>query len=99
MPDHPSWRTPLDNIRLRLSASADAAKLRRPSFAILDTLQRFPAEVQLDSLFVLAAAMAEGAGMDAHDMVTRAKRILPEAEGPFTEHLQAARDYAAGELK
>lgn len=95
---HPAWRSPLHTIRDRLRFAASAAKLRSPAYTILDTLQRFHPAVQMDALFVLAVAMAETLGLDSHEMVTRAKRILPEAEGPFSEQLQAARDYAKGEL-
>lgn len=96
---HPSWETPLENIRSRLSAASASAPLRQPAWAIVDRLQFFPAEVQLDALWITAVAMAEAVGLNPHDMVSRAKRIIPEAEGPFTEHLQAARDYAKGELR
>jgi hypothetical protein len=32
-------------------------------------------------------------------MVVRAKRLLPEADGPFTDQFAAMTDYAKGELK
>lgn len=96
---HPAWRTPLHSIRDRLRFANSAAELRVPAFNILDSLQHNHPAVQMDALFLLAVAMADALGLDSHEMVTRAKRILPEAEGPFTDHLQAARDYAKGELK
>lgn len=99
MNNHPAWRTPLHSIKDAIAFSSDAAKLRHPSFAIIDALQRFPPAVQMDALFLTAVAMGEAIGLNSHDMVERAKRILPDAEGPFTEQLQAARDYAKGELK
>jgi hypothetical protein len=96
---HGTWATPLDNIKLRISAASSAPRLRVPAWRIVDVLQFSPAEDQLDALWITAVAMAEAVGMNPHDMVARAKRIIPEAEGPFTEHLQSARDYAKGELK
>ena len=99
MTNHPAWKTGPENVRLRLMAASSADKYRQTSYVILDVLQRYAPEVQLDALFVLSTAMAESVGLDPHEMVTRARRILPEAEGPFTEQLQAARDYARGELK
>jgi hypothetical protein len=65
----------------------------------VDSLQFSEPSIQLDALFVTAVAMATVVGLDPHEMVARARRLLPEAEGPFTEHLQAARDYAKNELK
>jgi hypothetical protein len=97
--EHPAWRSPLHTIRDRIAFSTAAAQLRHPSFAIVDQLQFHPPEVQLDALFVTAVAMATVVGLDPHEMVSRARRLLPAAEGPFTDHLQAVKDYAKGELK
>lgn len=99
MRQHPAWRSPLHTIRDRIAFSANAARLREPSFSIVDQLQFYPPEVQLDALFTTAVAMSTTIGLDPHEMVVRARRILPDAEGPFTEQLQAARDYAKGELR
>lgn len=96
---HPAWRSPLHTIRDRISFAASAAPLRVPSFQILDALQRSHPSIQMEALFLTATAMAQTLGLDPHEMVSRAKRQLPDAEGPFTEQLQAARDYAAGELR
>lgn len=98
MPDHPRWRTPLHSIRDAIRFSSDATRVRGPAFAALDAIQHSPPETQLDALFALATAMSEAIGMDPHEMVARARNILPAAEGPFTEQLQTARDYARGEL-
>lgn len=99
MREHPAWRSPLHTVRDRISFATAVTPLRQPSFAIVDQLQFFPPEVQLDALFLTGVAMATTIGLDPHEMVARARRILPAAEGPFTEQLQAARDYAKGELR
>lgn len=99
MKEHPAWRSPLHSIRDRISFATSAAPLRVPAYRALDALQFSDPAVQLDALFLLAVAMSTVVGIDPHEMVTRAKRVLPEAEGPFTEQLQAAREYAKGELK
>lgn len=99
MRHHPAWRSPLHAIRDALSFSTSASRTRTPSFMILDALQQAHPAVQMDALFLTAVAMAQTLNLDPHEMVARAKRQLPDAEGPFTEHLQAARDYARGELK
>lgn len=96
---HPGWQSPLHAIRDRLSFRTVAAPIREPSFRALDALQHYEPSVQLDALFALGVAMATVVGLDPHEMVARAERLLPDAEGPFTNQLQAARDYAKGELK
>lgn len=99
MREHPAWRSPLYAIRDRIAYATAVQPVRIPSFRIVDALQFAPPEVQLDALFVTAVAMATVVGLDPHEMVVRARRMLPDAEGPFTEHVQAARDYAKNELK
>jgi hypothetical protein len=96
---HPAWWSPLDTIRLRISAASSPAKFREPAFRVLDALQFSPPEVQLDALFLTAVAMSLTIGLDPHEMVTRAKRILPDADGPFTDQFAAMTDYAKGELR
>ena len=98
-PEHPAWRSPLHTIRDRLSFATAASKFREPSFRILDALQFHEPAVQLDSLFLTATAMALVVGLDPYEMVARARRILPEADGPFTDQLSAITDYAKGELR
>ena len=99
--DHPAWRTPLHTIRDAISFSTGAAKLRVPAFEVINGLQRHPPAVQMDALFVTAVAMSQALGLDPHEMVARARRILPDAEGAYSSghHLEAIRDYAKGELR
>lgn len=98
---HPAWRTPLHSIRDAISFASGAAKLRGPAFGVIDALQFHPPATQLDALFLTAVAMAEALNLDPHEMVVRARRILPDAEGPFSgaDQLYAVRDYAKGELR
>lgn len=96
---HPSWGAPLHAIRSAIAWSSSPQPIREPAFRVVDALQFYPAGVQMDALASLFVAMAEVIGLDAHEMVARAKRQLPDLEGPFTEQLQAARDYAKGELR
>jgi hypothetical protein len=45
--------------------------------------------------------MSQALGLDPHEMVARARRILPEAEGAYGAgtHIGAIRLYAKGELR
>jgi hypothetical protein len=45
-----------------------------------------------------AYVAAEALGLDPHEELSRAGRKVAAAEGPFTAHIQALRDYVRGEL-
>jgi hypothetical protein len=95
---HPGWSAPVDAIRRSVSAASAIQPIRDGAIRVLDAIQFTPPANQLDSLFVLAVAMATVVGLDPHEMVARARRIIPDAE-LFSENMRATRDYAKGELK
>ena len=95
---HPSWEAKPASIRFAVAASSVVGDIREPAVAILDRLQRFPAARQLDAAFAAAVVLASAIGLDAHDLVTRAKRQLVDLEGAETSFMALA-DYAKGELK
>lgn len=98
-PDHPAWRSPIHTIRDAIAFAYKATdQLRHAAFAILDALQFVPPGIQLDALFAMAVAMANSLGLDPHEMVVRAKRLIPDIDA-FNDQLNAARDYAHGELR
>jgi hypothetical protein len=99
--EHPAWRSPLHAIRDAISFRSSAAKLRVPAFRVIEALQDFPPADQLDAAFLAAVAMSQALGLDPHEMVARARRILPEAEGAYGAgtHIGAIRLYAKGELR
>jgi hypothetical protein len=99
MRKHPGWQAPLETIRLQLTTAYAPARFREPAFRVLDAIQQAPPAVQLDALFLTAVAMAMTVGLDPHDMVTRAKRMIPDVDGPFSSQLGAITDYAKGELQ
>jgi hypothetical protein len=87
-------------IRDRITFNSNIEKLRRPAFAIISALQDFadPAE-QIEALYLTAAILAQTNGLDAHDMIARARRQIADAEAGRTPFIDAIRDYAAGELR
>jgi hypothetical protein len=78
--------------------SSTVARLREPAFLLIDRLQRVDPADQLRALSLAFVAATEAAGLDPHEEVTRARRMMRQAEGPFTEQVQAIRDYARSEL-
>lgn len=95
---HPSWEAKPASIRFAVAASAVVGDIRAPALALFDRLQHFPAARQLEAAFAIAVVMANAVGLDAHDLVVRAKRQLRDLEGTETSFLALA-DYAKGELR
>lgn len=84
-------------IRNRFGTLSPAA-VRPAAFALLDRLQRNPDPVvQLTAMSVALCAMAEAAGLRMRDVIAVGERTLSDAEGPYTNEVQAIRAYAKGE--
>lgn len=86
-------------IRDRIRFRSSLGPLKVPAFRVLDVLQDHPADIQLDALALTLTLMAQGAGMDAHELVTRATRQLNDASRVSNPTLEALSDYANGELR
>lgn len=54
--------------------------------------------VQFNALMLAAVVSAEALNLNPHEEIERACRKVADAEGPFTHHVQALRDYVRGEL-
>lgn len=93
---HPSWEAKPASIRFAKAAQSAAAEVRRDALSVLDRLQALPANRQITAVFVAAAILANAAGLDAHDEVIRARRLVREADD---ESFRAVGDYGAGELR
>lgn len=95
---HKSWEQHPALIRFAVTAASSAQAVREPAFRVIDALQQLPVATQVDALFAAAVMVARGAGLDPHDLVTRAKRQVPDVE--FGESaVNAISDYAKGELR
>ncbi|WP_109798705.1 hypothetical protein [Novosphingobium meiothermophilum] len=75
-----------------------AARVREPALSLLDRLQYIPADLQIETLAAALVIVANAAGLDAHDLVSRAKRQQGSIEGVETDVLALA-EYAKGELR
>lgn len=83
----------------RINYFTDVAALRRGAFTTIDAVQSEPNQaVQYYGPAVAFVAMAEALGRDPHEDISRVKRMMEAAEGPFTTQVQAIRDYAKGEF-
>lgn len=90
---------PLPSIGDRVRTDSTVALLREPAFALLSRIQDANPSDQVRALFLVAAVISDAIGIDGHDALNSAKRMLSTAEGPHTVHVQAIRDYADGELR
>lgn len=95
---HPSWEARPASIRFAIAAASSAPRVRQPALALLDRLQFLPADLQIEALAAALVIVANAADLDAHDLVTRARRQQREIEGVETDALAIA-EYAKGELR
>lgn len=95
---HRSWDEHPAAVRLALAASVSAERVRTPAFQVVDAIQQMPASLQIEAVYAAAVILARGAGLDPHELVTRAKRQVPDIE--YGESAASAiSDYAKGELR
>lgn len=95
---HPAWRNRPDQILDGLRFATSAPPIREPAFSVLDTLQRYPPAIQVQALFAAAVIVARALNKDPHELVSFARRQVPEIEG-VESSASAISDYAKGELK
>ena len=85
-------------VRDQLRFLANPARLRVPAFRVIERVQDHTPGEQVLATAVALIAMCQSANISLHDVLTTAGNVLADVEGPFTTHLQAVRDYAAGEI-
>lgn len=89
---------PLRSTADRARHSSDIAVLREPAYALVGRMEQVDPAIQFNALILAAYVAAEALGLDPHEELARAGRKVCAAEGPFTSHIQALRDYVRGEL-
>ena len=95
---NPSWGTVPANVRLAIAASVSADAVREPAFRVIDALQHLPAARQVEAVFAAAVILALALGMDVHELISRAKRQVPDIEA-VESAASAISEYAKGELR
>jgi hypothetical protein len=89
----------IHTINDRITWFTDVASLRRGAFRVIDAIQQEENKaVQFLAPGVAFCAMADALGRFPHDDISRIRRMMGALEGPYTEQVQAIRDYAKGEL-
>ena len=90
---------PLHATADRARHSSEVAALREPAYALVGRMEQVSPATQFNALMLAAYVAAEALGLDPHEELSRAGRKVAAAEGPFTAHIQALRDYVRGELQ
>ncbi|MGY6517441.1 MAG: hypothetical protein ACXIUZ_01885 [Lysobacteraceae bacterium] len=86
------------SLRDRVSLFHKPAQIRQPVVAAIDTLSRFPPEVQVMAPAAVLVLMARSTGLSAVDLLRRAERLLHDADSPFATEIKAMGEYARNEL-
>lgn len=96
----PLFRFTPRNVRDQIVFFTNAADLRRPAFAVINGLQLTDAKpgAQILGCATALIAMCESANVPLQDVLSKATRALNDAEGPYSTHVRAIRDYAANEI-
>lgn len=88
------------SIRHRLMGNCSIRPLKLTAFTLIDALQHETDKAKaIDAYFLTAVLLADGVGIDPHELVSRARRQITEATALRNPHLEAIREFAAGELK
>lgn len=87
-------------VRHRLMGNCSIRPLKLPAFTLIDALQHETDKAKaLDAFYLTAVLLADGVGIDPHELVSRARRQITEATALRNPHLEAIKEFAAGELK
>lgn len=85
-------------VRDQISFFASPDVIRRPAYTVLDRIDGMAPGEQMLATAVALVAMCGACHLDPHALITRANRLMKQADGPFTYHIKAIREYAANEL-
>lgn len=90
--------TPAHTIRDRIAFRSTLRQLKEPSFRILAGVGECPPDIQIEALALCFTLLTANAGLDAHELVARARRQIADADRVDNPHLEAIADFAKGEL-
>jgi hypothetical protein len=89
---------PFSSVADRVKTASTVAVLREPAFLLLDRIQHVDPADQVRALALTFAVYMEVLGLDPAEEYERAKRMLADAEAPYTYHVQAIRDFVEQEV-
>lgn len=87
------------NIRDKLTDFSSPSSLRVPIFNIMSANQKEDSAVQILSPAIFLYVVAEEVGVSVGDLLTKAERIVKDADHVYSPHMRAIREYIRKELK
>lgn len=83
--------------KFRLGSWTPSA-VRAPAFEVIARMQQTDPALQIVATAVALCAECQAIGIDMREVIYVAENMLRDCEGPYTEHIQAIRAYAVGEI-
>lgn len=85
-------------IRDQVAFSTSAEKIRKPAFEVINRIQgRTPGE-QVVGTAVALVAICEAVGLEVHEIIHGAERIISDVDGPYSPEIRAIKEYAKNEI-
>lgn len=81
-----------------VTSGSTVSDLREPAFALISRIQDAHPGAQVRSLALALCVVCSEIGISAHDLVQQGYRMMADADGPYTIHIRALKDYAREEL-
>ena len=85
-------------VRDQLTFFSNPALVRKPAFTVIDRMDGFTPGASLLGTAVALIAQCEAIGLPVQDLIQRGQNIMGHADGAFTYHVKAIRDYARNEI-
>lgn len=85
-------------VRDRIGFRSSLAALKVPAFKVLSSVQDVDTDLQIEALALTLTILADASGLDPHELVSRSRRMIADADRVDNPHLEAIADFAKGEL-
>jgi hypothetical protein len=85
-------------VRDELTFFSNPALVRKPAFNVIDRMDGVTPGAALLGTAVALVAQCEAIGLSPHELIQRAGNVMNHADGAFTYHVKAIRDYARNEI-
>lgn len=85
-------------VRDQLTFFSNPALVRKPAFKVLDRMDGVTPGAALLGTAVALVAQCDVIGLPVQELIQRANNIMQHADGAYTYHVKAIRDYARNEI-
>ena len=85
-------------VRDQLTFFSNPALVRKPAFNVIDRMDGVTPGAALLGTAVALIAQCEAIGLPVQELIQRGHNVMAHADGAFTYHVKAIRDYARNEI-